>query len=134
MRGSPTLVAVAAAVAAFAGSGAPPQELITGGGQQVRVVTASRPGPAGSVCLEAAPRVTGRKRAVVAYDGGSVALTTHQGDRGPNCAHVPAAAGGDVSVRLEYVRLMVFPTRLDTWSAPARSLRGRRVTFRWERE
>ncbi len=140
MRGPILIASLLAAVAAallavaVAGPGAPPQAVIAGGGQRVRVTMASRPGPAGSVCLEAAPGVTGRKRAVVAYDGGSVSLTTHQGDPGPNCAHVPAAAEGEVSVRLEYVRLMVFPARLDTWSAPARSLRGRRVTFRWERE
>lgn len=112
---------------------APPQDRVTGGGQEVQVTVSQHSGSATTVCLETAPAVTGRKTAQVWYRGGSASLAPRPGGRGPDCASF-TAGDGEVAVRLEYVRLMVFPARLPVRTFPAASVRGKRITFRWVRE
>jgi hypothetical protein len=103
----------------------------TGGGQEVEKRLEPHRGDAVTVCVDAAPGVTGRKRLVVTHGGERVTVSTDDAE-GASCATFQAS-GGEVSVRLEYQRLGVLNARLAVRTHPVARLRGRVLTYRWIR-
>jgi hypothetical protein len=103
----------------------------TGGGQVVQERLDPHVGTAVTVCVEAAPGVTGHKRAVVVHGGVRVSVATDDAE-GASCASFQAEDGA-VTVRLEYMRLGLVRSRLTVRTYRAAELRGRLLVFRWVR-
>jgi hypothetical protein len=99
----------------------------------VRVTVSSREGTGATVCLQAAPGVRGRKRAMVAHAGGSAVLAVTSRAPGPDCVEL-ASPGGTVTVDLQYTQLWLVPANLPTRAYPAAEVRGKRITFTWVRD
>lgn len=110
---------------------APSAQRHVGGGQEVRERLETHVGTAVTVCVEAAPGVTGHKRAVVVHDGVRHAVATDDAE-GSSCATFEAVRG-TVTVRLEYMRLGLVRSRLTVRTYRAEALRGRLLVFRWVR-
>jgi len=103
------------------------------GAPRVRVSVERREGAGTTVCLEAAPGVRGRKRALVSHAGGSAVLDVSRQSAGPHCTEL-ARPEGTVSVELQFTRLWVIPSTLRRHSFPAREASGKRITFLWLRD